>query len=148
MGGGTEELVGPRPSKISGSSTCWTVVWLISWGPVDGTGRSSSSTSSMKADCGQPDLVAAGSTGCSLLVACMVFSGVGEGSEGNGHKGEVTRSDLSVMGTSTDIDDVRGNTGDTLGKTEIGTRDETKDATLRGPDGVLIGCEGTAPTLP
>ena len=76
----------------------------------------------------------------------MVFSEVEEGSEGNGHKGEVTRSDLSVMGTSTDVDDSRGDTGDTLGKTETGTRDETKDATLCGPDRVLIGCEGVAPT--
>ena len=59
----------------------------------------------------------------------MVFSEVEEGSEGNGHKGEVTRSYLSVMGTSTDIDDIRGDTGDTLGKTEIGTRDEIEDAT-------------------
>ena len=46
---------------------------------------------------------------------------VGEGSEGNVHKGEVTGSDLSVMGTSTDIDDIRGDTGDTLGKTGTGT---------------------------
>ena len=76
----------------------------------------------------------------------MVFSEVEEGSEGNGHNGEVTRHDLSVMGTSTDVDDVRGDTGDTLGKTETGTQDETEDATLRGPDGVLIGCEGVALT--
>src|SRR5882724_12357714 len=47
MGGGAKELVGPGPSKMSESP--------ISWGPVDGTGRSSSSTSSMKADCGQSD---------------------------------------------------------------------------------------------
>ena len=76
----------------------------------------------------------------------MVFSEVEEGSEGNGHKGEVTGSDLSVRGTSTDIDDVRGDTGDTLGKTVTGTQDETEDATSCGPDGVLIGCEGVAPT--
>ena len=38
----------------------------------------------------------------------MVFSEVEEGSEGNGHNGEVTGSDLSVMGTGTDVDDVRG----------------------------------------
>jgi len=55
-------------------------------------------------------------------------------------------SNLSVMGTSTDVDDVRCDIGDTLGKTEIGTQDETKDATLRGPNGVLIGCDRTAPT--
>jgi len=45
------------------------------------------------------------------------------------------------MGTSTDIDDIRGNTGDTLGKTDTGTRDETEDVTSRGPDRVLIRCE-------
>ena len=76
----------------------------------------------------------------------MGFSEVEEGSEVNGHKGEVTGSNLSVIGTSTDVDNVRGDIGDTLGKTETGTRDETKDATSRGPDGVLIGCEGAAPT--
>ena len=71
----------------------------------------------------------------------MVFSEVEEGSEGNGHKGGVTGGDLSVMGTSTDVDDIRGDTGDTLGKTGTGTQDETKDVTSPGPDGVLIGCE-------
>ena len=76
----------------------------------------------------------------------MVFSEVEEGSEGNGHKGEVTGGNLSVMGTSTDVDDIRGDTGATLDDRETGTRDETEDATLRGTDGVLIGCEGTALT--
>ena len=76
----------------------------------------------------------------------MVFSEVAEGSVGNGHKGEVTGGDLSVTGTSTDVYNVRDDTGDTLGKTAIGTRDETEDATPRGPDGVLIGCESTALT--
>ena len=51
----------------------------------------------------------------------MVFSGVEGGSEGNGHKGDVTRCYLSVIGTSTDIDDVRCNTGATLGETGTGT---------------------------
>jgi len=74
------------------------------------------------------------------------FSEVEEGSEVNGHKGEVTGSNLSVIGTSTDVDNIRGNTGDTLGKTETGTQDKTEDATSQGPDGVLIGCEGMAPT--
>ena len=60
----------------------------------------------------------------------MVFSGVEKGSEGNGHKGDVTRCDLSVIGTSTDVDDIRGDTGATLGETETGTREETKDVTL------------------
>src|SRR5882724_8633533 len=131
MRGGTEELVSPGPSKISGSSMCWTVAWPIGWGLVDGTGRSSSLTSSMKADRGRPDSVGR-STGCSWLVACVVFSEVAEGSVGNGHKGEVTGGDLSLTGTSTDVYNVRDDTGDILGKTAIGTRDETKDATPRG----------------
>src|SRR5882724_515192 len=53
VGGGTCELVGPGPLMKSRSSTCWTVVWLIGWGPEDSTGRSSLLTSSIKADCGQ-----------------------------------------------------------------------------------------------
>ena len=36
----------------------------------------------------------------------MVFSEVEEGSEGNGHKGEDTGGDLSVIGTSTDVDNI------------------------------------------
>src|SRR5882724_6520261 len=120
MGGGAEELVGPGPSKMSESSMCWTMALLIGWGPVDGPGRSSLSTSSMKADRGQPD-PAGRSTGCSCLVACVVFSEVEEGSEGNEHKGEVMGGDLSVIGTSTDVDNISGDTGATLGKTETGT---------------------------
>ena len=50
------------------------------------------------------------------------------------------------MGTSTDVDDIRGDTGDTLGKTETVTRDETEVVTLQGTDGVLIGCKGMAST--
>jgi len=76
----------------------------------------------------------------------VVFSEVEEVSEGNGHKGEVTGGDLSVIGTSTDVDNIRGNTGDTLGKTETGTRDETEDVTSQGPNRVFIRCEGAAPT--
>src|SRR5882724_7447731 len=66
MGGGTEELVGPGPSKISGSLMCWTVAWPIGWGPVDSTGRSSSSTSSMKADCRQPNVGHGWVSGCKI----------------------------------------------------------------------------------
>ena len=51
----------------------------------------------------------------------MVFSGVEEGSGDNEHEGAVTDGDLSVIGTSTGIDDVRGDTGATLGETETGT---------------------------
>jgi len=46
----------------------------------------------------------------------VVFSEVEEGSEGNGHKGEVNGGNLSVIGTSTDVVNIRGDTGDTLGK--------------------------------
>ena len=74
----------------------------------------------------------------------MVFSEVEEGSEGNGHKGEVTGSYLSVMGTSTNVDDIRCNTDDTLDDRETGTRDETEDVTSRGTDRVLIGCSPNA----
>ena len=59
----------------------------------------------------------------------MGFSEVEEGSEVNGHKGEVTKINLSVIGTSTDVDDMRGNTGATLGERETGTREETEGAT-------------------
>ena len=61
----------------------------------------------------------------------MVFSKVEEGSEGNGHRGEVTRSSWSVIETSTDVDNVRDDTGATLEETETGTRDRTEDATSR-----------------
>jgi len=69
---------------------------------------------------------------------------VKEESGGNGHRGD--GGELSVIGTSTDVDDVRDNTGATQGETDTGTREETEDATSQGPDGVLIGCEGVAPT--
>ena len=36
---------------------------------------------------------------------------------------------MSVIETSTDVDDVRGDTGATLGEMENGTQEETKDAT-------------------
>ena len=47
----------------------------------------------------------------------MVFSEVKDESGGNGHKGDVTRGKLSIIGTSTDVDDVRGDTGATQGET-------------------------------
>src|SRR5882724_11009951 len=118
MGGGTEELVSPGPLKVSESSMCWTVAWLIGWGWVDGPGRSSSSTSSMKANHGQFDPMGR-STGCSLLIACMVFSEVKEESGGNGHRGD--GGELSVIGTSTGVGDMRDNTGATQGETDTGT---------------------------
>src|SRR5882724_10373649 len=119
------------------------MAWPVSWGPEHGTGSSSSFASSMKADHGQLNPTGR-SAGCSWLVACMVFSGVEEESVSNGHRGD--GGELSVIGTSTDIDDMRDNTGDTQGETETGTREETKDATSQGPDRVLIGCEGAALT--
>ena len=63
------------------------------------------------------------------LVACVVFSEVEEVSEGNGHKGEVTGGNLSVIGTSTDIEDVRRDTGATIGEMENGTQEEIEDMT-------------------
>ena len=56
----------------------------------------------------------------------MVFSGVDEAGRDNGHGGDITGGNLSVIGTSTDVDDVSGNTGATLGETETGTREETE----------------------
>ena len=51
----------------------------------------------------------------------MVFNEVKDKSGGIGHKGDVTGGELSVIGTSTGIDDVRGDTGATLGEMENGT---------------------------
>ena len=51
----------------------------------------------------------------------MVSSGVAEGSGGNGYTGDVTGGAMSVIETSTDIDNVRGDTGATLGEMENGT---------------------------
>ena len=78
----------------------------------------------------------------------MVFSGVEEAGRDNGNGGYVTGGDLSVIGTSTDVDDMSSDTNATLGETETGTQEETRDASLQGPDRVLIRCEGVAPTLP
>ena len=55
---------------------------------------------------------------------------------------------ITTIRTSTDVDDARDDTGATQGETDTGTQEETEDATLRGPNGVLIRCEGTALTLP
>jgi len=52
----------------------------------------------------------------------MVFSEVGEELIDNGHRGDVTGSNQSVTGTSTDVDNVRDNTGITLGEMKTGTR--------------------------
>src|SRR5882724_10480089 len=115
---GTGKLVSPGILKRSGSLMCWTMAWLISWELEHSTGRSSSLTSSMKADHGRFDPTGR-SAGCSWLVACVVFSGVEEVSGGNAHRGD--RGELSVIGTSTVVDDVRGDTGATVVETETGT---------------------------
>ena len=59
----------------------------------------------------------------------MVFSEVEEESGGNGHRGDLTGGKLSVIGTSTDVDDMRGDTGATLGEMKTGIQAETEDAT-------------------
>ena len=52
----------------------------------------------------------------------MVFSGAEEACRDNGtHGGDVTGGDPSVIGTSTDVDNMRGDTGATLGETRTGT---------------------------
>ena len=53
---------------------------------------------------------------------------------------------MSVIGTSTGIDDMRGDRGATLGEMENGTQEDTEDVTSRGTDRVLIRCEGASPT--
>jgi len=77
----------------------------------------------------------------------MVFSEVEEGSEGNGHKGEVTKKQSVSKGTSTDGDNVRGDTGDTLGKTETGHETKPRMRPCVGPTECLIGCKGQWPRL-
>jgi len=59
----------------------------------------------------------------------VVSSGVEEGSGGNGYTGDVTREAMSVIGTSTDIEDVRRDTGATIGEMENGTQEEIEDMT-------------------
>ena len=51
----------------------------------------------------------------------MVFSGAEEACRDNGHRGDITGGDPSVIGASTDIDDVSGDTGATQGKSEVET---------------------------
>ena len=60
--------------------------------------------------------------------------------------GDVTGGAMSVIGTSTDVDDGRRDTGATIGEVENGTQKETEDVTLQGTDRVLISCEGAALT--
>ena len=55
------------------------------------------------------------------LIACMVSHEVETGSGGNGYTGDVTRGAMSVIGTSTDVDDMGRDTGATVGEMENGT---------------------------
>ena len=76
----------------------------------------------------------------------MVFRGDEGRSGGNGHRGDITGGESSVIesGTSTGMDE--GIKVVTLGEIRAGTREETEDETSHRPDGVLIGCEDTALT--
>src|SRR5882724_7376594 len=71
---------------------------------------------------------------------------LGSGSGGNGHRGDITKGESSVMESSTSTGMDEGITVVTLGEIGAGTREETEDETSHGPDGVLIGCEAAAPT--
>jgi len=51
----------------------------------------------------------------------VVFSGGEEACGDNGHRGDVTGGNPSVIGTSTDIYDMRGNTGATQGESDVET---------------------------
>jgi len=59
----------------------------------------------------------------------MVFSGEEGGSGGNGHSGDITEGESSVMESSTSTGMDGGITGVTLGEIEAGTQDGTKDET-------------------
>jgi len=59
----------------------------------------------------------------------VVFSEVKEESGGNGHKEMSLGASCPIIGTSTDVDDMRGDTGATLVEMETGTREEAKVAT-------------------
>jgi len=86
-------VVGPRLVG-QGHRDIW-VVDVLDSGMADwlGTsrrhGRSSSSTSSKKADRRLPNSAVGPQA---VVIACVVFSEVAEGSVGNGHKGEVTEA--------------------------------------------------------
>ena len=51
----------------------------------------------------------------------MVFSGAEEVGRDNGHGGDITGGDPSVIRTSTDVDDMRGNTGATQAESDAET---------------------------
>src|SRR5882724_11631425 len=106
----------------------------IGGNPENGTWRSSSSTSSMKADRGRSDPMGR-AIGCSRLIACVVFSGTEAVPEEWKHGGDVTETGSEGDGT-----------GVTGSDTEAGTVQDIGDETARGPDGELIGCKDMALT--
>ena len=59
----------------------------------------------------------------------MVFSGEEGGSGGNGHRGDVTEDESSVMESGTGTGKDGGITVVTLGEIEAGTQEETEDVT-------------------
>src|SRR5882724_7459034 len=106
----------------------------ISGNSGNSTWRSLSSTSSMKAARGRSDPTGR-ATGCSRLIACVVFSGTEAVPEETKHGGDITET---------------GGEGDSRGvtrlDTEAGTVQDVGDETPRGPNGELIGHEDMAPT--
>ena len=78
----------------------------------------------------------------------MVFSGTEAVSGGKGHGGDITGNDPMRIRYVTGAGIERDNTRGTRGNTDTGTGEEVEDVTLRGPDGVLVGCEDTALTWP
>jgi len=58
-----------------------------------------------------------------LFMICSLhgFQWIDEAGRDNGHGGNITGGDLSVIRTSTDVDDMRGDTGATLDETGTGT---------------------------
>jgi len=76
----------------------------------------------------------------------VVFSRTEEVGRDNGHGEDITGGSPSVIGTSTDVSDVRGNTGATQGESKTEPWEKVEDVTLRGLDGVLIRCKDMAST--
>src|SRR5882724_10500374 len=99
----------------------------------------------MKADRGWSD-PAGRAIGCSLLVACVVFSGTEAVPEEVKHEGDVTEDGRGVIGFGTETGGESDGTGVTRLDTEAGNVQDTGYETPRDPDGELIGCEGKALT--
>src|SRR5882724_4299026 len=99
----------------------------------------------MKADRGRSDPMGR-AIGCSLLVACVVFSGTEAVPEEVKHEGDVTEDGRGAIGFGTGTGGESDGTGVTRSDTEAGTVKDTGDETPRESDGELIGCGGKAPT--